>query len=87
MCGKIDCYLKSFAELRTDKNKKRWSAATTYRAPHKPLLLLSIIDLIAQGTITRNFIEPTFELAETFNQYWTVTQLWSEGQTVNGQTL
>ena len=70
MCGKIDCYIKLFAELRTDKNKKRWSAATIWRAPHKPLLLLSIIDLIAQGTITRNFIEATFDLAETFAQYW-----------------
>jgi len=35
----------------TDKNRKRWSALTTYQAPHKPFLLLSIMDLIAQGSI------------------------------------
>jgi putative restriction endonuclease len=70
MCGKIDCYLQSFSKLRTDKSSKRWSADTCSRAPHKPLLLLSILDLIASGSITKNFIEPSFELAETFNSYW-----------------
>ncbi|MDH4207105.1 MAG: hypothetical protein OEV45_16415 [Desulfobacteraceae bacterium] len=55
---------------RTDKNRKRWSALTSYQAPHKPFLLLSIMDLIAQGSITQNFIEPSFELLDTFNTYW-----------------
>jgi predicted restriction endonuclease len=63
-------YLKSFFHLWTDKNRKRWSALTTYQASHKPFLLLSIMDLIAQGSITQNFIEPSFELVETFNDYW-----------------
>ena len=70
MCGKIDCYIEAFSKLRTDKNKNRWSAATTFRAPHKPFLLLSILDLISEGLITREFIEPTFDLAETFAGYW-----------------
>jgi putative restriction endonuclease len=48
----FDQYLKGFSRLRTDKNRKRWSALTTYQAPHKPFLLLSILDLIAQGSIT-----------------------------------
>jgi len=64
-----DKYLKSFSRLRTDKNRKRWSALTTHHAPHKPFLLLSIMDLIAQGTINNNFIEPSFELVETWNGY------------------
>jgi putative restriction endonuclease len=66
----LDLYLKSFSRLRTDKNRKRWSALTTHQAPHKPFLLLSIMDLIAQGSITKNFIEPSFELLDTFNTYW-----------------
>ncbi len=70
MCGKLDCYLNLFSTLRTDKNRNRWSEVTRYQAPHKPFLLLSIFDLIASGTITRNFIEPSFELAETFAGYW-----------------
>ena len=70
MCGKLDCYLQSFSKLRTDKSSKRWSADTCSRAPHKPLLLLSILDLISSGAISKNLIEPSFELAETFNGYW-----------------
>ena len=70
MCGKLDCYLQSFSKLRTAKSSKRWSADTCCRAPHKPLLLLSILDLISSGSISKNFIEPSFELAETFNGYW-----------------
>jgi hypothetical protein len=31
----LDQYLKSFSRLRTDKNRKRWSAFTAYQAPHK----------------------------------------------------
>jgi putative restriction endonuclease len=66
----LDQHIKSFSRLRTDKNRKRWSALTTYQAPHKPFLLLSIMDLIAQGLIVQNFIEPSFELLDTFNTYW-----------------
>ena len=43
---------------------------TNHRAPHKPFLLLSIMDLIAQGQITENFIEPSYELIETWNTYY-----------------
>ena len=68
----LDNYLKKLANLRTDKNRKRWSALTKYQAPHKPFLLLSVMDLFAQGQITGNFIEPSFELVETFNGYWTI---------------
>jgi putative restriction endonuclease len=47
----LNQYLKSFSRLRTDKNRKRRSALTAYQVPHKPFLLLSIMDLIAQGSI------------------------------------
>ena len=55
----LNQYLKNFSRLRTDKNRKRRSALTTYQAPHKPFLLLSIMDLIAQVSITQNVIEPS----------------------------
>lgn len=72
MCGKLDCYLKLFSSLRTDRNRKHWSAETCFQAPHKPFLLLSILDAIESSSITRNFIEPSFELAETFAEYWSL---------------
>jgi putative restriction endonuclease len=60
-------YLHKLSNLRTDKNRNRYPAYTSHRAPHKPFLLLSIMDLIAQGVITHNLIKPSFELVETFN--------------------
>lgn len=66
----IDRYVKSFFNLRTDTSRSRWNEATKFRAPHKPLLLLAVIDLIAQGIINTNFIELTPDLGELFNIYW-----------------
>ena len=66
----IEKYVKLFSKLRTDKNRNRYPALTAHRAPHKPILLLSVMDLIAQGQITENFIKPSFELSDTFNTYY-----------------
>ena len=63
-------YLQMFARLRTDKGRNRYPEITYHRAPHKPFLLLSVMDLIAQGRITENLIEPSYELVESFNTYW-----------------
>ena len=40
------------------------------RAPHKPLLLLSVLDLFEQGVLESNLIELTSDLGELFSQYW-----------------
>jgi predicted restriction endonuclease len=50
---------QEFARLRTERGG----------APHKPFLLLSVMDLIAQGRITQKLIEPSYELVDTFNTY------------------
>lgn len=63
-------YLKSFESLRTDVNRHRWSPTTKNRAPYKPLLILTVLDLIAQGEIKNNLIEITPEFCETFILYW-----------------
>ncbi|MFC1857661.1 HNH endonuclease [Thermodesulfobacteriota bacterium] len=63
-------YLQKFSTLRTDKGRNRYPTTTNHRAPHKPLLLLSVMDLLAQGAIKDNFIEPSFDLADTWNGYW-----------------
>jgi hypothetical protein len=41
-------YLHAFTRLRTDRTGG-WTDVIRSRAPHKPLLLLSILDLFAQG--------------------------------------
>ena len=66
----LEKYTKMFSNLRTDKGRNRYPAITKHRAPHKPFLLLSVMDLIAQGQITTNFIAPSFDLLDTFNGYW-----------------
>ena len=66
----LDQYLQMFGSLRTDKSRGRYPEITYHRAPHKPFLLLSVVDLIAQGRISQNLIEPSYELVDTFNTYW-----------------
>jgi putative restriction endonuclease len=62
----LEKYIKEFSKLRTDKGKHRYPARTMHRAPHKPFLLLAVMDLIAQGIIAENFIEPSLCLLKTF---------------------
>jgi putative restriction endonuclease len=69
MCGKLDSYLLAFAKLRVDRSNTSWSILTNHCSPYKPILLLSILDHIASGRITTHFIEPSFELTETFQNY------------------
>ena len=66
----LDDYAIAFSRLRTDRGRDRYPAQTLHRAPHKPFLLLSVMDLVMQGQIRDNFIEPSFELLEVFNGYW-----------------
>ena len=68
----LEKYIKKFSSLRTNKGKNRYPALTVHRAPHKPFLLLSVMDLIALGIIIENFIEPSLDLLETFNRYWSL---------------
>ena len=68
----IEHYFKKFAKLNANKNRKHWTAVSTHRAPHKPLLLLSVMDLIAEGHLQQNFIELDDELLELFALYWRV---------------
>ena len=63
-------YLHKFAHLRTDRSRG-WTTVTQGQAPHKPILLLSVLDLFAQGHVTANLIEITPELGELFAAYWT----------------
>jgi putative restriction endonuclease len=63
----LDQYLKIFSHLRTYKDRKNWSAITAFQAPHKPFPLLSIMDLIAQGLIAGNFIEPSLDARSNYN--------------------
>jgi putative restriction endonuclease len=50
-----------------------WGTATRNHAPHKPLLLLAVMDLVARGVISSRFISikgELVELNELFTDYW-----------------
>jgi putative restriction endonuclease len=70
----LDEYIKRFGRLHTDKNKKRWDQRTTFRAPHKPRVLLSVLDRFAEGAIQSNLVEFDSELVELFNVYWHIVK-------------
>lgn len=68
----IQAYLQMFAKLKR-ANNAIFSDLTRKKAPHKPLLLLAVLDLVQQGIINSPVIDVTgdlVELNEHFNSYW-----------------
>jgi putative restriction endonuclease len=59
-------YSDLFAKIKVNKSKDRGEA------PYKPILLLSVIDLIAQGHIKDELIYISDKLIERFNIYWEI---------------
>lgn len=59
----LNKYLRKLTSLK--------QGVTTYgKAPHKPILLISIIDLISQGKINENRIYVDTDLVATFQENW-----------------
>jgi putative restriction endonuclease len=75
MSGPFEYYIKQLGKLRSDAGKDKYPPATLHRAPHKPLLLLAILDLFDQGELTTNFVPLSSELAELFSAYWELVML------------
>ena len=68
----LEWYSRAFGSLKLEKNRNQWPAENSHCAPYKPILLMAVIDLIAEGKITSNFIEITPELGELFASYWSL---------------
>jgi putative restriction endonuclease len=66
----IGDYAERFARLRTNRNRKVWTGVTAHQAPHKPMLLLCVLDLFDSGGISSNLIEISDDLTELFGRYW-----------------
>ena len=63
MSDSLSYYLHKIARLRVDRTRD-------LPAPHKPLLLLAVLDLIERGEISDNRIEVSPLLVETYLSYW-----------------
>lgn len=59
-------YSNIFSKLNVSKSKELGTAN------HKPILILSVIDLITRGVITINQILVSDKIVDTFNKYWDV---------------
>jgi len=59
-------YCNCFAKLNVSKTKERGIAN------HKPILILSVVELIIQQSIFENRIFVSNELIETFKKYWSI---------------
>jgi putative restriction endonuclease len=68
----LDHYITRFSKLKTDKANWLDSPETRHQAPHKPLLLLALLDRFAEGAITSNFIELNESLMDLFAGYWSL---------------
>ncbi|MBU5615411.1 HNH endonuclease [Geomonas azotofigens] len=65
-------YIKQFTSLKRAPGSV-WTDSTKGRAPHKPFLLLAVMDLVQRGVITAPFIDASgdlIELNELFCLYW-----------------
>jgi hypothetical protein len=54
--------------LNTDKSRQDWTAASNYQAPHKPLLVLCILELFRRGRLSSRIVEPSLELETLFSE-------------------
>ena len=68
----LKTFIQQFATLKRAPNAV-FTESTKRKAPHKPILLLAVLDLVHRGSITSPFIAVTgdlVELTELFNLYW-----------------
>ncbi|MEX0608147.1 MAG: HNH endonuclease [Balneolaceae bacterium] len=70
MKNSFDAIREQLGNLNSDKNPRFWDDRTKGRAPHKPFLLLSILDGVEQGWITTNRIRLNQDLIDSFFTYW-----------------
>ena len=62
-------YIDAFSRLNSARGTA-YLGETLHRAPHKPILLLSVLDLAAQGKLARNFVALSPDLGELFRKCW-----------------
>lgn len=68
MKAEWDNWLERLYNLRRDKSG-------SHERPHKPVLLLTIIDLLDHGLINRNEVPLSEELVRAFRSYFDVVRL------------
>lgn len=70
MNDQINSCIEKLVTLDIPADEHQWRIDTNFQSPCKPLLLLAVIDMAANGSLKKNCIEPSFELALIYNRYW-----------------
>lgn len=70
MDNPLNTCLEKLTSLRISPDKDNWGKSTVFQYPGKALLLLTVIDLAAIGSLRENLVEPAHELAKIYNRYW-----------------
>jgi putative restriction endonuclease len=68
-------WLERLYNLRRDRSG-------SYERPHKPVLLLAILDLLDRGLVIRNEIPLSTDLVKTFNRYFDVVRQHNDQPTI-----
>ena len=63
-------YVQKFTRLHRDEIPGRWTRTTTNKAPHKPLLLISVADLYVDQPNRSNSVSLNESLQNRFEKYW-----------------
>lgn len=66
----LNHYIRTLQRMRTASGTNKYPDASLHRAPHKPLLMLVVLDLAAEGSLQTNLVALTPELGEMFVTYW-----------------
>jgi hypothetical protein len=65
--------LALFKRLRTERDAATWPESTYQRAPNKPILLLAVLDGLADGSIHTREVMLDDRLRSRFQTYWAAT--------------
>jgi putative restriction endonuclease len=68
MQSTVQTWLRRFTALRVDPDKGKG------RAPHKPLLLLAVLDLLEAGHLTDGWVTRSPELVLRFQNFWPIVE-------------
>lgn len=63
-------YVEKFTHLRRDEIPGRWTSSTTNKAPHKPLLLITVADAYVDQPTRSNFVGLNDSLEKHYEKYW-----------------
>jgi putative restriction endonuclease len=63
-------YVEKFTQLRRDEIPGRWTHRTANKAPHKPILLISVADAYVEQPTRSNSVGLDDSLQTRFEMYW-----------------